>query len=100
MRNRNVDEEKEISAEVSAEEVFKIVEDPIGSINKYREFLKHTSVLLENIKTLYEQEPILFAMLGVEIDITVKSKLGTEIEGHLGSRLEECSNELQRETGI
>ena len=87
--------DKEIGVRIPSEEVYKIVSDPIGGMQKYREFLDDVSVLLENIKTLYEQEPILFAILGVEIDFTVKSMIGTEIEGHLGSRLEEHHDEQE-----
>jgi len=88
--------DKEIGVKVPKEEVFKIIRDPLGGMAKYREFLSNTKVLLENIKTLYEQEPILFAILGVNVDITVKSIIGTEIEGHLGSRLKECNDEQER----
>lgn len=73
-----VENEKETAVAVSGAKIVDVLKHPERAYDTLKEFCDDVSTLTDSMKNLYEQHLVEFTLLGMQVEVSVKSKaLGT-----------------------
>jgi hypothetical protein len=77
------EETRETAVVVSGAEIKKVLTNPEAAFNTLEEFCDDITTLTVSMHNLYEQHPIEFSLLGVQVEVIVRSNgMGKELLHH------------------